>query len=58
MITKVVYRYPDGSRNSILLDLNCASDNSKKMKDIIDELADLIEERNVDLAKAYSLCTC
>ena len=29
-ITKVVYRYPDGSRNSILLDLNWASDNSKK----------------------------
>ena len=55
MITKVVYRYPDGSRNSILLDLNWASDNSKKMTDIIDELADLIEERNVDLAKAYEL---
>ena len=38
LITKVVYRYPDGSRNSILLDLNWASDNSKKMTDIIDEL--------------------
>ena len=34
-ITKVVYRYPDGSRNSILLDLNWASDNSKKMTEII-----------------------
>ena len=29
-ITKVVYRYPDGSRNYILLDLKWASDNSKK----------------------------
>ena len=55
LITKVVYRYPDGSRNSILLDLNWASDNSKKMTDIIDELADLMKERNVDLAKAYEL---
>ena len=55
LITKVVYRYPDGSRNSILLDLNWASDNSKKMTDLIDELADLMQERNVDLAKAYEL---
>ena len=29
-ITKVFYRYPDGSRNSILLDLYWATDNSKK----------------------------
>ena len=55
LITKVVYRYTDGSRNSILLHLNWASDNSKKMTDIIDELADLMKERNIDLAKAYEL---
>ena len=55
LITKVVNRYPDGSRNSILLDLNWASDNSKKMTDIIGELADLMDERSVDLAKAYEL---
>ena len=28
---------------------------AKKMTDIIDELADLMKERNVDLAKAYEL---
>ena len=39
LITKVVYRYQDRSRNSILVDLNWSSDNSKKMTDIIDELA-------------------
>ena len=53
MITKVVYRYQDGSRNSILVDLEWASDNSGKMINLIEELADLMEERNVDLAKAY-----
>ncbi len=39
LITKVVYRYQNGSRNSILVDLNWSSDNRKKMIDIIDELA-------------------
>ena len=39
LITKVVYRYSDGSGNSILIDLNFSSDNSKKMTDIIDELS-------------------
>ena len=55
LITKVVYRYQDGSINSILIDLNQATDNSKKITDIIDELVDLIKERNVDLAKAFEL---
>ena len=55
MITKVVYRYQNGSRNSILVDLEWASDNSGKMINLIEELADLMEERNVDLAKAYEL---
>ena len=55
LITRVVYRYQDGSRNSVLVDLNWASDISKKMTDIIDEFADLMEERNVDLAKAFEL---
>ena len=55
MITKVVYRYPDGSRNSILVDLIWTSENSGKMINLIEELADLMEERNVDLAKAYEL---
>ena len=55
MKTKVVYRYQDGSRNSVLVDLNWASDNSGKIIDLVEELADLMEERNVDLAKAYEL---
>ena len=55
MITKVVYRYQDGSRNSILVDLEWSSDNSGKMINLIEEFADLMEERNVDLAKAYEL---
>ena len=55
LITKVVYRYQDGSRNSILVDLIWTSENSGKMINLIEELADLMEERNVDLAKAYEL---
>ena len=55
LITKVVYRYQNGSRNSILVDLNWSSDNSDKMINLVVELADLMEERNVDLAKAYEL---
>ena len=55
LITKVVYRYQDGSRNSILFDLIWTSENRGKMINLIEELADLMEERNVDLAKAYEL---
>ena len=55
LITKVVYRYQDGSRNSILVDLEWASDNSGKMINLIEELAGLMEERSVDLGKAYEL---
>ena len=55
MITKVVYRYPDGSRNSILIDLDWASDNSGKMINLIEELAEIMQERSVDLCKAYEL---
>ena len=49
LITKVVYRYQDCSRNSVLVDLNWASDNSGKIIDLVEVLADLMEERNLDL---------
>ena len=55
LITKVVYRYQNGSRNSILVDLNWSSDNSDKMINLVVELAELMQERNVDLPKAYEL---
>ena len=55
LITKVVYRYQYGSRNSILVDLNWSSDNSDKMINLIVELAELMQEINVDLPKAYEL---
>ena len=53
LITKVVYRYQDGSRSSILVDLGWSSDSSGKMINFVEELADLMHERSVDLAKAY-----
>ena len=49
LITKVVYRYPDGSRNFILIDLDWASDNSGKMINLIEELAEIMQERSVNL---------
>ena len=55
LITKVVYKYLNGSRNSILVDLNWSSDNSDKMINLVVELAELMQERNVDLPKAYEL---
>ena len=55
LITKVVYRYPDGSRDFILIDLDWASDNSGKMINLIEELAEIMQERSVDLCKAYEL---
>ena len=38
-----------------MVDLNLASDYSGKIIDLVEELSDLMEERNVDLAKAYEL---
>ena len=38
-ITKVVYRYQNGSRNFILVDLNWSSDKSDKMINHVLELA-------------------
>ncbi len=55
LITKVVYRYPDCSRNSILIDLGWVLDNSNKMINLIERFADLMRERNVDLANAHEL---
>ena len=39
LITKVVDRYQDGSRNSVLADLNWASNNSGKIIDLVEDLA-------------------
>ena len=38
-----------------MVDLDLSSDNSGKMINLVKELADLMQERSVDLAKAYEL---
>ena len=53
LITKVVYRYQDGSRNSILVDLIWTSENSGKMINLIEELADLMNEVMQKWVKEY-----
>ena len=55
LIIKIVNRYQDFSRNSILVDLDWAADNSNKMINLVEGLADLIQEISDDLSKAYEL---
>ena len=55
LITKFVYSYSDGSRNSILIELGLPPDNSGKMINLIEELAEIMKERSVDLCKAFEL---
>ncbi len=55
VITKIVYRYPSGQRNSVLADIKWTANNNTKIINLVTELSELMEERNVDLAKAYEL---
>ena len=53
LITKVVYRYQDGSRNSILVDLIWTSENSGKMINLIEELSNYIDNLLCGLIKPF-----
>ena len=63
MITKIVYRYPSGQRNSVLVDIKWTANNNTKIINLVTDLSELMRERNVDLAKAsqiiqLALSTC
>ena len=53
MITKIVYRYPSGQRNSVLVDIKWTAKNNTKIINLVTDLSELMRERNVDLAKAH-----
>ena len=55
VLTKIVYRFSTGGRTTVLTDIKCNTNNSKKIQDLIIEFETLMEERHVDLKKAYEL---
>ena len=55
VLTKIVYRFSTGGRTTVLTDIECNTYNSKKIQDLIIEFETLMEERHVDLKKAYEL---
>ena len=50
VITKIVCRYPSGQRNSVLADIKWTAKNNTKIINLVTELSELMQERNVDLA--------
>ena len=55
VLTKIVYRFSTGERTTVLTDIEWNTSNSKKIQDLIIEFENLMEERHVDLKKAYEL---
>ena len=55
VLTKILYRFSTGSRTTVLTDIEWNTNNSKKIQDLIIEFETLMEERHVDLKKAYEL---
>ena len=46
MITKIVYRYPSGQRNSVLVDIKWTANNNTKIINLVTDLSELMRERN------------
>ena len=55
VLTKIVYRFSNGGRTTVLTDIEWNTNISKKIQDLIIEFETLMEERHVDLKKAYEL---
>ena len=55
VLTKIVYIFSTGGRTTVLTDIEWNTNNSKKIQDLIIEFETLMEERHVDLKKAYEL---
>ena len=55
VITKIVYRFSNGQRSTVITDIEWKTNNSKKIQDLIIEFETLMNERHVDLKKAYEL---
>ena len=53
--TKVVYRFSTGQRTTVLTDLDWHAENNNEITNLVVELSDLMNERSVDLVKAYQL---
>ena len=55
VLTKFVYRFPTGQRTTVLTDIEWHVDNQKKIEDLVEEFKICMEEKHVDLKKAYEL---
>ena len=55
VITKIVYRFSNGQKSTVITDIEWNTNNSKKIQDLIIEFETLMNERHVDLKKAYEL---
>ena len=53
--TKVVYSFSTGQRTTVLTDLDWYAENNNEITNLVVELSDLMNERSVDLLKAYEL---
>ena len=53
--TKVVYRFSKGLRTTVLTDLDWYAENNNEITNLVVELSDLMNERSLDLVKAYEL---
>ena len=53
--TKVVYRFSTGQRTTVLTDLDWHAENNNEITNLVVELSDLMNQRSVDLVKAYEL---
>ena len=55
VLTKFVYRFPTGQRTTVLTDIEWHVDNQKKIEDLVEEFKICLEEKHIDLKKAYEL---
>ena len=55
MASIVVYRFSTGQRTTLLTTLDWYAENNIEIRNLVVELSDLMNERSVDLVKAYKL---
>ncbi len=55
VITIIVYRFSNGQRSKVITDIECNTNNSKKIQDLIIEFETLMNQRHLDLKKSIRI---
>ena len=55
VVTKVAYRFASGQRTTVLTDLDWHAENNLEITNLVIKLSEIMNERCVDLVKAYEL---